>query len=101
MVDPASDSAFTFQCSIVWKHFESKYCSKSFAYHGGTSNLHAHLKNAHPSVWSTDSGDEEEKMPAVTKSIEFYTTDKSQRVYKSEAIKHLVVYYYRQVTKGL
>ena len=66
-------------------------------YYGGTSNLRTHLKNVHPSVWpTTKSGDEEDKTPAGTKSIEFfYTTDnKSRRVCsnaKSEAISNLVV----------
>ena len=69
---------------------------KSFAYYGGTSNLRTHLKNAHPSVWPTaDSGDEEGKTPAGTKSIEFfYATEKSRRVCsnaKSEATTNLVV----------
>lgn len=106
MADSASDSAVTFQRqkrSIVWNHFEKKkkhsvckYCGKSFVYYGGTSNLRTHLKNAHPSVWPTaDSGDEEDKTSAGTKSIKsFYATDKSRRVCsnaKSEALTNLVV----------
>ena len=88
MANSASDAAVIFKRqkhSIVWNHFERKkhsickHCGKSFAYYGGTSNLCTHLKNAHPSVWPTaDSGDEEGKTPAGTKSIEFfYATEKS------------------------
>ena len=89
MADSASDTAVTFKHqkrSTVWNYFDRKkkhliciHCGKTFAYYGGTSNLHTHLKNAHPSVWPTaDSGDEEGKTPAGTKSIEFfYATEKS------------------------
>ena len=89
MADLAFDTIVTFKHqkrSIVWNRFERKekhlihkHCGKSFAYYGGTSNLHTHLKNTHPSVWPTaDSGDEEDKTPAGTKAIEFfYTTKKS------------------------
>ena len=92
--------------SIVWKHFDferkkrqsiCKHCGKSFVCYGGTSNLHTHFKSAHPSVWPTaDSGDEEDKTPVGTESIEFfYVIDsKSWRVCsnaKSEAMTNLVV----------
>ena len=51
----------------------------------------------HPSIWlTTESGDEEDKSPAGTKSIEFFyiADSKSQRVCsnaKSEAITNLIV----------
>ena len=72
--------------SVMWKHFYferkekqwiCKYCGKSFVYYGGTSNLCSHLKNMHLSVWpTTKTGEEEDKTPAGTKSIEFfYATD--------------------------
>ena len=89
MADSASDTAVMFKhqkCSIVWKPFERKkkhsickHCGKSFAYYGGSSNLHTHLKNAHPNMWLiANSGDEEDKTPAGTRSFEFfYTTGKS------------------------
>ena len=82
MVD---SSMTTFKCnkrSVVWKHFDfekkkrqsiGKHCGKSFVYYGGTSNLRAHLKSAHPSMWPTpNSGDEEDKTPVGTKSIELF-----------------------------
>ena len=66
-------------------------------YYIGTGNLCTHLKSVHPSMWPTpDSGDEEDKTPTGTKSIEFFyaTDNKSRRVCsnaKSEAITNLVV----------
>ena len=105
----ADSSTATFKYnkhSVMWKHFDfekkkrqsiCKHCGKSFVYYSGTSNLRAHLKSAHPSMWPTpNSGDEEDKTPAGTNSIEFfYATDsKSRRVCsnaKSKAITNLVV----------
>ena len=68
--------------SVVWKHFDvekkkrqsiCKHCGKSFVYYRGTSNLRTHLKSMHPNMWPTpNSGDEEDKTPVGTKSIEFF-----------------------------
>jgi len=87
--------------SIVWKHFDRKknhsvckYCSKSFVYHGGTSNLRMHLKNKHRNIWPTESEDEEDKTSAGTKPIDVYTLNKSRRACsnaKSEAITNMLV----------
>ena len=88
MTDLASDAAVMFmhqKRSIMWNHFERKkkhsictHCGKSFAYYRGTSNLCSHLKNAHPSVWSTaNSEDEEGKTPDGTKSIKFFLLQRS------------------------
>ena len=108
IADSTSDSAVMVKhqkCSSVWNHFERKkkylickHCGNSFVYCGGSSNLHTHLKNAHPNMWLTaNSGDEEDKTPAGTRSFEFfYTTEKSWRVYsnaKSEAKTNLVVHW--------
>ena len=50
--------------STVWDHFEKHLenektvvCKKTYAYHGGTSNLQSHLKSAHPSVVAADDSD--------------------------------------------
>ena len=51
--------------SSVWDHFEKcgeksavcQLCKKSFAYHGGTSNLLSHLKTSHPSVIAATDGE--------------------------------------------
>ena len=89
------------QRSVVWKHFERKkkhsvckLCGKTFAYHGGTSNLRSHLKNAHQSLWPASDEDDTERTSARTKLIDTYVVSDSRKVCssaRSEAITSLVV----------
>ena len=79
------------QWSVVWKHFDRKkkhsvckHCGKRFAYHGGTSNLHSHLKNAHQSLWPASDEDEDTERTTVnTKHIDTYVGSDLRRVCSS------------------
>ena len=90
------------QRSIAWDHYERstksatcKLCRKSFAYHGGTSNLRAHLKSAHRNVWSGPI-DEDDRKPTIagTKRIDSFGVSRSTKTStgpKAEAITELIM----------
>lgn len=73
MVDkPCDKDDSTKSQQVVWEHLKKKkrhcvckHCGKTFVYHGGTSNLYSHLKNAHRNLWLTSDGDEEPQKPSV------------------------------------
>ena len=84
----------------MWKHFNRKkvckHCGKRFAYHGGTSNLLSHLKNAHQNLWPTSDKDKDTERTTVssTKHIDTYVVSDLQKVFsnaRSKAITNLVV----------
>ena len=90
------------QWSVVWEHFEKKkrncvckHCGKTFAYHGGTSNLRSHLKNVHRTLWLANDEDEDsERIATKTKRIDIYVVSDLWKVCskaRSEAITNLVV----------
>ena len=72
--------------SAVWAHFERKkrncvckQCGKTFAYHGGTSNLRSHLKNVHRTLWlGSDEDEDSERTATKTKCIDTYVVSDSQ-----------------------
>ena len=62
------------------KHSVCKHCGKTFAYHGGTSNLRSHLKNAYRSLWPANDEDETtERTSASIKCIDTYIVSDSRK----------------------
>jgi len=72
--------------SDVWKHFTKttkkkvvtcNVCSREFAYHRGTSNLHDHLQRSHPDIYK-NLGEKQQNLHCDHAEV-FWSEDESSR----------------------